>query len=67
MEPEVALGKVLCALREAASYSQEQLALEEDHQRNYVSLLERGLNSATLKTLYKLSSVLKVSPGKMLD
>ena len=67
MEPEVAFGKVLRTLRENAGYSQEQLALDADLQRNYVSLLERGMNSASIKTLYKLASVLKVSPGKMLD
>ena len=67
MEPEVAFGKVLRVLRKTAGYSQEQLALEAELQRNYVSLLERGLNSASIKTLYKLSSVLKVSPAKMLE
>jgi len=67
LEPEVAFGKVLRALRKEAGYSQEQLALDADLQRNYVSLLERGLNSASIKTLYKLAAVLKVSPARMLE
>ncbi len=67
MEPEVAFGKVLRVLRKQAGYSQEQLALDADLQRNYISLLERGANSASIKTLYKLATVLKVSPGKMLE
>ena len=49
MEPEVAYGKVLRALRKQAGYSQEQLALDADLQRNYISLLERGANSASIK------------------
>jgi len=47
--------------------SQEQLALNADLQRNYISLLERGLNSASIKTLFKLASVLRISPSQMLE
>ncbi|MGN6327747.1 MAG: helix-turn-helix domain-containing protein [Rhodanobacter sp.] len=67
MEPEVAFGLVLRALRKRAGMSQEQLALNADLQRNYISLLERGLNSASIKTLFKLASVLQVSPSQMLE
>lgn len=67
MEPEVAFGLVLRALRMRAGMSQEQLALNADLQRNYISLLERGLNSASIKTLFKLASVLQVSPSQMLE
>ena len=66
MEPEVAFGKVLRALRKQAGLSQEQLALDADVQRNYVSLLERGLNSASIKTIFKLSEALHVSPSDLL-
>lgn len=67
MEPEVAFGLVLRALRKQAGLSQEQLALNADLQRNYISLLERGLNSASIKTLFKLASVLQVSPSQLLE
>ncbi|MNV54984.1 anaerobic benzoate catabolism transcriptional regulator [compost metagenome] len=67
MEPEVAFGKVLRALRLAARMSQEELALEASLQRNYISLLERGQNSPSIKTLFKLASVLKASPSEMLQ
>lgn len=66
MELEVAYGKVLRALRKQAGLSQEQLALDADLQRNYISLLERGLNSASIKTLFKLANVLQTSPSRML-
>ena len=67
MEPEAAFGSVLRALRKQAGLSQEQLALNADLQRNYISLLERGLNSASIKTLFKLASVLQISPSQMLE
>ncbi|MFT4047436.1 MAG: hypothetical protein QM661_12170 [Solimonas sp.] len=35
-------------------------------QRNHVSPLERGLNAASIKTLFKLSPVLSVSVSAML-
>ena len=66
MELEVAYGKVLRALRKQAGLSQEQLALDADLQRNYISLLERGLNSASIKTLFKVANVLQTSPSRML-
>lgn len=62
----VAFGKVLRVLRKQAGYSTEQLALDADLQRNYISLLERGANSTSIE-LYKLASVLNTSPAKMLE
>ena len=67
MEPEVAFGKVLRALRKQAGLSQERLALDADIQRNYVSLLERGLKSVSIKVLFKLAAPLKTSPSEMLE
>jgi len=67
LEPEVAFGKVLRRLRTQAGLSQEELALNADLQRNYISLLERGLNSASLKTIFKLAAVLGVAPSQMLQ
>ncbi|MBX3700302.1 MAG: helix-turn-helix transcriptional regulator [Dokdonella sp.] len=66
MEPEEAFGRVLRELRLARQLSQEALAFEADLQRNYVSLLERGQNSASLKTLFKLAPVLGVSVSNLL-
>ena len=66
MEPEAAFGMVLRALRKQAGLSQEQLALDADLQRNYISLLERGLNSASIKTVFKLAAVLQTTPSRML-
>lgn len=66
MEPEEAFGRVLRELRLARQLSQEALAFEADLQRNYISLLERGQNSASLKTLFKLAPVLGVPVSTLL-
>ena len=41
--------------------SQEELAHEAGVERNYVSLLERGKNSASIKIIFKLAVALKIS------
>jgi transcriptional regulator with XRE-family HTH domain len=61
LEPEVAFGQVLRELRKGRGLSQEVLALESDLERNYVSLLELGRNSASVKTIFKLAPALGVS------
>ncbi|WP_407730457.1 helix-turn-helix domain-containing protein [Pseudomonas helleri] len=62
MEIGVAFGRVLRQKRQEASLTQEQLALEADVQRNYVSLIERGVNQPTIAILFKLAGALKCSP-----
>lgn len=66
MEPEEAFGIVLKRMRVSLGLSQERLAFAADLQRNYVSLLERGLNSPSLKTLFKLAPVLGVPVSELL-
>lgn len=65
MEPEVAFGKVLRSLRLESKMTQEVLAFEADLQRHYISLLERGASSPTLKSLFKLASALNISPDHL--
>lgn len=67
VEPEVAFGKVLRMLRAQAGLTQEQLAFEAEVQRNYISLLERGQNSISLKTLFKIAAALNTTPSEMLS
>lgn len=61
MEPEVAFGMVLRELRKEKGLSQEKLAHAAGMERNYVSLLELGRNSASIKVIFKLSGVLGTS------
>ena len=66
MEPEVAFGLVLRELRLQCQLSQERLAFAADLQRNYISLLERGINAASLRTLFKLAPVLDVTVSDLM-
>lgn len=61
LEAEKAFGQVLRKLRRDRSLSQENLAFESDLDRNYISLLELGRNSASVKTIFKLAPALGLS------
>lgn len=66
MDPAIAYGQVLRLLRKEAGMSQEQLAFAADIERNFVSLIERGINQPTVRVIFKLASALQVSPSKMI-
>jgi transcriptional regulator with XRE-family HTH domain len=66
LDPAIAYGQVLRVLRKEAGMSQEQLAFAADIERNFVSLIERGINQPTVRVIFKLASALQVSPSKMI-
>lgn len=66
MEPGVAFGQVLRALRRDAGLSQEQLALAAGVERNFVSLIERGVNQPTIRVIFKLAQALGVPASKII-
>ncbi len=66
MEPEIALGIVLKSLRKQRKLSQEKLAHEAGIERNYVSLLELGRSSASIKMLFKIAVVLNISVSELI-
>jgi transcriptional regulator with XRE-family HTH domain len=63
---EKAFGQALREIRKSRNLSQEQLALDSDFDRTYVSLLERGLQSPTVRTIVKLAATLDVRPSVMI-
>jgi len=63
---DAAFGRVLRSYRERAGLSQEELAELTDLHRTYISLLERGLNSPSLRTLVGLSRALGVTLTEMI-
>jgi transcriptional regulator with XRE-family HTH domain len=63
---EKAFGQALREIRKSRNLSQEQLALDSDFDRTYVSLLERGLQSPTVRTIVKLAATLDVLPSVMI-
>ena len=46
--------------------SQERLALDSGLDRTYVSLVERGIRSPTVRTVVKLAEVLRVRPSEII-
>jgi transcriptional regulator with XRE-family HTH domain len=66
VDPAVAFGQILRALRREAGLSQEQLALAAQIERNFVSLIERGINQPTIRVIFKLASALDIAPSMMI-
>lgn len=66
MELSKAFGEVLRGLRKEAGLTQEQLGLEADLRRTFVSVLELGQQQPTLQTIFKLSQALNIAPSNFL-
>jgi len=64
--PERAFGDALRQLRKARKLSQEDLGDASNSDRTFVSMLERGLVSPTLRTMVKLSVALKLAPSELI-
>lgn len=64
--PNIAFGKTIADLRQAAQISQEELAERAAIHRTYVSQIERGLKSPTVFMLFKLATALDTTPSKIL-
>ena len=61
-----AFGRALAKRRKKRDLSQEELAFECGVHRTYVSQLERGLKSPTLRTLFMLADALSVKPSEII-
>ena len=64
---EEAFGSTLQDLRKARKLSQEQLGFESGFHRTYISQLERGRKSPSLKTIFQLAAALKALPSEMVS
>lgn len=60
-----AFGKVLRQKRKEAGLTQEQLGLDANVQRNFVSLIERGVNQPTITVVFKLAHALGCRPSQL--
>lgn len=54
-------------MRKSINRSQEQLALDAGVERNYISLIERGINQPTIKILFKLAKALGTRPATLVE
>lgn len=64
--PNIALGLVLRKRRIELKLTQEELSLEADLQRNYISLMELGQNQPTITTIFKLAHALEIRPSELI-
>jgi transcriptional regulator with XRE-family HTH domain len=66
LDPAVAFGRTLRKVRKDAKITQEELAFAAGIERNYVSLIERGINQPTIRVIFKLALALDVAPSELL-
>ena len=62
-----ALGQALRKLRTERGWSQAELALRVDMDRNYLSLIELGRSSPSVRMLMRLCAALDVQAADLLD
>lgn len=67
MDIKIAFGQVLREARQEHGLSQEQLALQSDIDRTYISKLEKGMYQPTLATIFALAEVLECSPAELVE
>src|ERR1700722_10761083 len=65
--PEKAFGQALREVRSAKEVSQERLGLDAGFDRTYISLIERGINSPTIRTVVRLAAVLNIAPSRIVN
>jgi len=61
------LGKHISVIRKKSGFSQTELALRIDKDRQWVNYLEKGKGNPTIKTLYLIAAELKISLKDLLD
>jgi transcriptional regulator with XRE-family HTH domain len=64
--PEKAFGLALREIRRERDVSQEQLGFDAGLDRTYISLIERGVQSPTVRTVVRLADALEVAPSEMI-
>jgi transcriptional regulator with XRE-family HTH domain len=60
-----AFGHVLGSARKAKGFSQEQLGAAAELHPTYISLLERGKNSPSLRALFMVADALGLPPTEL--
>jgi transcriptional regulator with XRE-family HTH domain len=64
---EELFGNVLKQLRSDKGLSQEELGFESGYHRTYISMLERGKKSPSLKTIFQLAKALEIEPSEIME
>lgn len=56
------LGRRIATLRKRSGFTQEQFAEAAGYSVEFISLVERGVNSPTVAGIERISQVLKIEP-----
>lgn len=67
MSIEKIFGEELRIMRKERGLSQEDLGFESRFHRTYISQLERGVKSPSLKTIFRISAALKIQPSTLIQ
>lgn len=60
------IGQALRSLRTRRKWSQTELALRADVDRNYISLIELGKNSPSVRLMFRLCDALDLTPSELM-
>lgn len=63
---EDAFGEVFREIRKKRNLSQETLARQTGFDRTFIGMLERGLASPSLRTLFRLAEGLCITPSQII-
>jgi transcriptional regulator with XRE-family HTH domain len=63
---EKSFGKIIQQLRQHLKLSQEELGFKSGYHRTYISQLERGIKSPSLKTIFNLAKALDITPSELI-
>jgi transcriptional regulator with XRE-family HTH domain len=63
----IVCGVVVRRRRQALGLSQEELADRADLHRTYISLIERGLRSLSVETVFKLAKGLGITGSQLFE
>lgn len=66
MEADQAFGQALRYARTKRKWTQTDLALGDGVDRNYVSLIELGRNSPSVRLMFRLCDALDITPSDLL-
>jgi len=59
-------AQVLRQMRAERGLSQEELAFDSGYHRTYIGLLERGLRTPSITTVFKLAAALHIRPSELI-
>lgn len=65
--PETAFAQTLQEMRKERGISQEALGFESGYHRTYISMLERGIQNPSLRTILSIASALGISAARIVQ